>query len=63
MTTTTTPEGHAGHVPFFVALLNPLMARFLRAGIPLGAPMYLLTTRGRISGRDRTTPVAVFDFT
>jgi len=61
MTTTVAPGGRSGHVPFFVPLLNPLMARFLRAGIPLGAPMYLLTTRGRTTGRERTTPVAVFD--
>jgi deazaflavin-dependent oxidoreductase (nitroreductase family) len=59
--TTSASQSHAHRVPFFVPLLNPVMARFLRAGIPLGASMYLLTTRGRTSGRDRTTPVALFE--
>src|SRR5437870_3605870 len=48
-------------VPFFVPLLNPLMAGFVRMGVPMGAPMSLLTVRGRISGRDRTTPVSIFE--
>lgn len=48
-------------VPFFVPLLNPLMAGFVRLGIPLGADMRLLTVRGRASGQNRTTPVAVFE--
>jgi deazaflavin-dependent oxidoreductase (nitroreductase family) len=45
-------------VPFFVSLFNPLARRMLRGGVPLG-PNALLTVRGRSSGVDRTTPVAV----
>ena len=48
-------------VPFFVPLLNPVMAAFVRLGVPMGGPMSLLTVRGRRSGRDRTTPVSVFE--
>ena len=44
--------------PFFVGLFNPLARRLLRGGIPMG-PNALLTVRGRTSGLDRTTPVAV----
>lgn len=49
-------------VPPFVQLLNPLMAGLVRLGVPTGADMRLLTVRGRTSGRDRTTPVAVFEY-
>ena len=52
----------ARKVPPFVPLLNPLMAGLVRLGIPMGADMRLLTVRGRTTGRDRTTPVAVFDY-
>jgi deazaflavin-dependent oxidoreductase (nitroreductase family) len=45
-------------VPFFVPLFNPIARRLLRVGVPLG-PNALLTVRGRTSGVDRTTPVAV----
>jgi deazaflavin-dependent oxidoreductase (nitroreductase family) len=45
-------------VPFFVPLFNPIARRMLRGGVPLG-PNALLTVRGRSSGLDRTTPVAV----
>jgi deazaflavin-dependent oxidoreductase (nitroreductase family) len=51
------PHGKA-RVPFFVPLFNPLARRMLRGGVPLG-PNALLTVRGRSSGVDRTTPVAV----
>jgi deazaflavin-dependent oxidoreductase (nitroreductase family) len=44
--------------PFFVTLFNPLARRLLGGGMPLG-PNALLTVRGRTSGLDRTTPVAV----
>jgi deazaflavin-dependent oxidoreductase (nitroreductase family) len=44
--------------PFFVNLFNPLARRLLRGGLPMG-PNALLTVRGRTSGLDRTTPVAV----
>jgi len=45
-------------VPFFVPLFNPIARRLLRGGVPLG-PNALLTVRGRSSGVDRTTPVAI----
>ncbi len=51
------PHGKA-RVPFFVPLFNPIARRLLRVGVPLG-PNALLTVRGRTSGVDRTTPVAV----
>ena len=51
------PHGKA-RVPFFVPLFNPIARRMLRGGVPLG-PNALLTVRGRSSGVDRTTPVAV----
>jgi deazaflavin-dependent oxidoreductase (nitroreductase family) len=44
--------------PFYVGLFNPLARRLLRGGLPMG-PNALLTVRGRSSGIDRTTPVAV----
>ncbi len=47
-------------VPGFVPALNPLLRRLLRAGVPMG-PNGLLTVRGRRSGVDRTTPVAVVE--
>ena len=51
------PHGKT-RVPFFVPLFNPIARRMLRGGMPLG-PNALLTVRGRSSGLDRTTPVAV----
>ncbi|MDQ6711937.1 MAG: nitroreductase family deazaflavin-dependent oxidoreductase [Candidatus Dormibacteraeota bacterium] len=51
------PHGKA-RVPFFVPLFNPIARRMLRGGVPLG-PNALLTVRGRSSGIDRTTPVAI----
>jgi deazaflavin-dependent oxidoreductase (nitroreductase family) len=44
--------------PFFVGLFNPIARRLLRGGLPMG-PNALITVRGRTSGLDRTTPVAV----
>src|ERR1700737_3943850 len=44
--------------PFFVGVFNPLARRLLRGGIPMG-PNALLTVRGRTSGVDRSTPVAL----
>ncbi len=56
------PSQHAAkgttRVPFYVPLFNPIAHRLLRGGMPLG-PNALLTVRGRTSGLDRTTPVAV----
>src|SRR6202171_5204215 len=45
-------------VPFYVPLFNPIARRLLRRGLPMG-PNVLLTVRGRTTGLDRTTPVAV----
>jgi len=50
----------AAHAPSFVDLFNPLARRMLGAGIPLG-PNALITIRGRKSGLDRTTPVALVE--
>ncbi len=52
-TSTSTPR-----VPRFVGVFDPLAKRLLGAGVPLG-PNALLTVRGRKSGLDRTTPVAL----
>src|SRR5216683_2785361 len=56
------PSQHAAkgtsRVPFYVPLFNPIARRLLRGGMPMG-PNALLTVRGRTSGLDRTTPVAV----
>lgn len=51
-------EQRPARAPRLVALFNPLARWLLRGGIPLG-PNALLTVRGRSSGLDRTTPVAV----
>jgi len=45
-------------VPGFVGFFNPIASRLLGAGVPMG-PNALITVRGRKSGLDRTTPVAV----
>ncbi|SRR5712692_9590832 len=50
----------ASRVPYFVPALSPLMRRLLRLGVPMG-PNGLLTVRGRMSGLERTTPVAVVE--
>lgn len=47
-------------VPNYVPFFNRLTRRLLAAGIPMG-PMTLLTVPGRISGKLRTTPVALFE--
>lgn len=46
--------------PGFVGFFSPLAQRLLGAGIPLG-PNALITIRGRKSGIDRTTPVALVE--
>ena len=48
------------HVPSFVGLFNPLARRILKVGALLG-PNALITVRGRKSGLDRTTPVALVE--
>lgn len=52
--------GRAAKAPGFVAKFNPIARRLLGAGVPLG-PNALITIRGRKSGVDRTTPVALVD--
>jgi deazaflavin-dependent oxidoreductase (nitroreductase family) len=44
--------------PRLVPLLNPLVGRLMRAGLPFG-PNVLLTVRGRRTGIPRTFPVAL----
>jgi deazaflavin-dependent oxidoreductase (nitroreductase family) len=51
----------AASLPLVVRLLNPLIARLLHIGLPI-RPMMLLTVRGRMSGRPRTTPVGLFEY-
>ena len=46
------------HVPRIVPLLNPIVGRLARLGVPLG-PNVLLTVRGRSTGLPRTFPVAL----
>ncbi len=48
------------HAPFFVPLLNPIVRRLMRAGVPLG-PNALLSVRGRKTGQLHTTPIAVVE--
>jgi deazaflavin-dependent oxidoreductase (nitroreductase family) len=47
-------------VPSIVPLLNPLIRRLLRVGVPMG-PNVLLTVRGRTSGQLHTFPVALME--
>lgn len=47
-------------VPSFVPILNPLLLRLIRIGVPMG-PNALITVRGRKSGVMRTTAVAVLE--
>src|SRR6202158_5828523 len=47
-------------VPGFVGWFSPIAMRMLGVGIPLG-PNALITVRGRKSGLDRTTPVALVE--
>src|ERR1700687_3447784 len=47
-------------VPGFVGWFSPIAMRMLGVGIPLG-PNALITVRGRKSGLDRTTPVALIE--
>src|SRR5260370_39260046 len=46
--------------PYF-RLVNPPASRMSAAGVPTGAPNILLIVRGRRSGIERTTPVAMLD--
>ena len=47
-------------VPSLIPVLNPLIRRLLRAGLPFG-PNVLLTVRGRTTGLPRTFPVALIE--
>ncbi len=47
-------------VPSIVPILNPLVRRLLRVGVPMG-PNVLLAIRGRTSGQLRTFPVALME--
>lgn len=47
-------------VPSIVPMLNPLIRRLLRVGVPMG-PNVLLTIRGRTSGLPHTFPVALME--
>ena len=47
-------------IPTIVGMFNPLARRMLGVGIPLG-PNALITIRGRKTGVDRTTPVALVE--
>ena len=54
----------APHVPAFMGLGNMITTTLLRAGVRLtafGHPMYLLTVRGRKSGKPRTTPIVIIE--
>jgi deazaflavin-dependent oxidoreductase (nitroreductase family) len=45
-------------IPSIVPLFSPIALRLMRLGVPMG-PNVLLTVRGRKSGVERTTPVAM----
>ena len=47
--------------PWWVARLTPLVRLLLRVGVPLG-PNALITIRGRKTGLQRTTPLAIVEF-
>jgi len=51
----------AASAPPIVTVFNPVTRFLLRAGVPLGFNG-LITIRGRTSGRPRTTPVAIIEF-
>jgi deazaflavin-dependent oxidoreductase (nitroreductase family) len=59
MTTNEAVDGRPG-APSIVNILNPLVRRLLRIGMPMG-PNTLITIRGRTSGQLRTFPVAVLE--
>ena len=56
----TAPSLGMPRAPSIVSILNPLIRRLLRFGMPFG-PNLLMTVRGRSSGLDRTFPVAVLE--
>jgi deazaflavin-dependent oxidoreductase (nitroreductase family) len=52
------PVASKTRIPGVVGFFDPLARRLLGVGVPLG-PNALITIRGRKSGLDRTTPVAL----
>jgi deazaflavin-dependent oxidoreductase (nitroreductase family) len=56
---TTSAIGTAS-APSLIPILNPIIRRLLRVGLPFG-PNVLLTVRGRTSGVPRTFPVAIIE--
>jgi deazaflavin-dependent oxidoreductase (nitroreductase family) len=48
-------------VPFYTNLMNPIVKSMVRLGVPIGAPVILLTVHGRRTGRPHTTPVGLFE--
>jgi len=57
---TTTEIARPLGLPPIVPILNPLMHRLLRIGVPMG-PNVLLSVRGRRSGQLRTLPIALME--
>jgi deazaflavin-dependent oxidoreductase (nitroreductase family) len=56
---TTRSPAHRG-VPSIVPLINPIVRRLLRLGMPMG-PNVLLTVVGRTSGQPHTFPIALME--
>jgi deazaflavin-dependent oxidoreductase (nitroreductase family) len=52
--------GRQPSIPSIVPILNPLIRRLLRLGMPMG-PNALVTVRGRTSGEPHTFPAAVME--
>jgi deazaflavin-dependent oxidoreductase (nitroreductase family) len=56
----TIPAIGTASAPSLIPILNPIIRRLLRVGMPFG-PNVLLTVRGRTSGVPRTFPVAIIE--
>jgi deazaflavin-dependent oxidoreductase (nitroreductase family) len=54
------PRQPLARAPAFVRLVDPLVRRLLRIGLPMG-PNTLLTVRGRTSGEPRSAGVALVE--
>jgi len=57
---TTTEMERPRRAPAIVPILDPLIRRLLRIGMPMG-PNILLTVRGRTSGQPRTFPITLME--
>lgn len=55
----TVPVGPA-RVPSWYRFMNPITRLLVASGVPMGNSV-LLTVRGRMSGRPRTTPLMLFE--